>query len=226
MKNYTVDYWADLFAARAADLPIGALNAWIREESQGFPQALGSRYEVGIFQIDLQDGSNWGASTDTLHTAFCASSTSQVRTRDLTDDEEYLQVDSGASYIRSLYALSKQRTEGLGWSEQDLWSLVKLHHALPWIPAQLLPLARSASEAGSWEAFRVYTLGLSHADVAAISPTVAAKYMPFDRFFVNAARVGAGAAGGIMGELGAADLDVMSVLAIVGLVVLAYLFGG
>jgi len=215
---YTTNSWADMLAAAAPDLPTARLLAWIAEESGGNPCALGTRYEVGIFQIDMQDGPVAGGSVDTLHGNFAAGPTSQVRARSLTADEEALQVSTGVTYVRSCLARAQQAAPT--WEGADLWSLTKMCHALPAIVSQLLPQAAAAGHASSWADFKGYALGCQRSQL----PTVLQRYAPLDRFFANAGRVG-GADGaapqdGGFSLPGIGALDLVSALALAALIAL------
>jgi len=220
VKDYTTGYWRDLLASTAPDLPTERLLAWIQEESAGFPQALGSRYEVGIGQIDLQDGPKYGGTTDSLHTNFCASATSQTRVRDLTDDEEQLQVDCFVAMARDYLgrAQSEISSVNASWSDDDTWCMVKLFHALPILP-RLLTYADAAGQAGSWGDFRSYVLGLSSAEVTSQTGANRDKYMPFDRFFNNSEKVGH--ASGVLGAM-AGFIDPQLMLGAAAAFALAY----
>jgi hypothetical protein len=81
---------------------------------------------------------------------------------------------------------------GAAWSDDDLWSLVKMQHALPALPRYLLPAARDASAASSWGDWRSYVTGLSRAQVDSLTYGSCGRYMPFGHLFDNAERVGVG----------------------------------
>lgn len=204
VKNYTTVYWSDLLASYASDLPAPRLLAWIGMESSGFPQALGACTEVGIFQIDLQDGPRYGGSTDTLHTAFCTAPCQASRTRDLTDDEEQLQVTSGAAMVREYLADAQSRiaSAGLGWTDDDTWCLVKLQHALPALRL-MLASAAGAGQAIDWPTFRGWATNLTADQIAAtgaMSAATAVRYMPMDRYFDNGEKVGYLDGAGLVGD--------------------------
>lgn len=223
-KNYNVAYWRDLWSQNAPDVPWERAAAWIAEESSGYPQALGSRYEVGICQIDMQDGGAFGGTVASLHGNFCSTSSPSarfgaIRIRDLTDDEEILQVTSGAAMMRAYYADAGSRIAGSGvtWTDDEVWALAKLKHALP----ALLYGVASASRNGqcdTWQAFRAYVERMSSDDVAAacnMSTVTAARYYPFSRFFDNAERVGS--SGGVTLGTGISQLGkTLVVLALLG----------
>lgn len=207
-KDYTVSYWQDLFAARTS-LPWPRVAAWMTVESAGYPQALGTRYEVGIVQVDLQDGPRYGGTTDTLHTNFCSSATSQTRTRDLTDDEENLQVDVANTYISQLYAQSLAQAPT--WSDDDVWCLVKLHHALPALAGQAFSYASSQGQTADWDTFREYVESLP----ADTFPGWGPRYTPWSRFFDNAEKVGKLGLSGLFDQGGFVDVDTLLVLAFI-----------
>lgn len=226
VKDYTVAYWADLFASLASDLPVERLNAWLAEESRGFPQSIGGCYEVGIFQINLGDAPHalYGGNMQTLHADFCSAYCGGSRTRDLTDDEEALQVTSGCAMVREYH--NSAQSQAPSWSDDDQWCLTKLHHGLPFIANTMLSHAQAAGQADDWPMFRAYACGLSNADIAAINANVAANknYWPFDRFFDNAEKVGYVTGGGLVGGGGLSQLGkaVLALLALAG----ALYYGG
>lgn len=206
-KNYTTDYWLPLFDRYASDLPRERLAAWVSEETGGFPQGLGACTEVGIFQIDLQDGPRYGGTTATLHANFCSAPCVAKRIRDLTDDEEQLQVESGAAMVREYLADSQSRLDaaGLTWSDDDTWCFCKLHHGLPSLK-YLLARAASAGQAADWPSFRSYALGLDSDGITATAGANTVRYMPLTRFFDNAESVGYTSFGGLSGGGGLSTL--------------------
>lgn len=205
-KHYDVDYWRDRFDSESS-LPWERVAAWMRVESGGNPSALGTRFEVGIVQIDLQDGPRYGGTVDNLHGNFSVSPTSQTRTRDLTDEEESLQVAVADSYIGDLLTLSEAQTSELGWSDDDVWCLVKLHHALPALAGQAFTYARSQNQVGDWNAYRAFLEGLP----AETFPGWGPRYSPWSRYFDNAEKIGKLG----LSSSGAATLPVMLALAVV-----------
>lgn len=220
MSYYTTDYWADLFAANASDLAWPRMRAWIAHESGGNPSALGKSYEVGIGQLDLQDGPAWGGTLDTLHGNFSAGTTSQVTVRDLTADEEQLQVTSMAAYVRHALGVSQSElaAQGLTWSDDDLWCLVKLQHALPDLARSGIPIAAQAGQAGDWDTYRAYLEALPASALPSSAP-----YSPWSRLFDNAELVGKL---GLDGAAGIATLDLLSVFAVIALVYIAVSYVG
>lgn len=224
MSKYTPEYWRPLFVAADAPEP-DALVAWIREESDGSPAALGSVYEVGIFQIDLQDGPAWGASVESLHGtgAFTSSASSQTLTRELTDAEEALQVSSGIAYVKHCLSVAQSALAkaGASWSDDEVWNLVKMCHALPGLVVFFVPAAAQAGAMYNWGEYRSFVESLSKTDAAAINSNTA-RYYPFTRFFDNSERVGAAVAGGGLGAPGAAELEILLVLAIIGFALTRY----
>src|SRR5438067_7891500 len=128
-QRYSVAYWQPQLAQHAAELAdaMPKLLAWIAEESGGNPADLGALYEVGIAQLDLQDGPAWGASIATLHGNFTATAASKDVARWLTDDEELLQVTSMLEYVRHArnVALRELANNNLSWSDDDTWALTK-----------------------------------------------------------------------------------------------------
>lgn len=190
-KNYNVAYWRDMWLQNAPDVPWNRAAAWMAEESSGYPQALGSRYEVGICQIDMQDGGAFGGTVASLHGNFCSGAT---RVRDLTDDEEILQVTTGAAMMNSYYAdaASRLASAGVTWTDDEVWALAKLKHALPALLYGVASAARNG-QGDTWQNFRAYIERMSSDDVAAacnMSTVTAARYYPFSRFFDNAEKVG------------------------------------
>lgn len=124
------------------EFPEDFLIAWIDHESGGNPAALGAATEVGIFQVDMQDGPRFGGSVETLHTNF-APYGKQTATRALTEAEKDLQVTTGLSMVRAYVARARSHASSVGadWpaGSSDFWKLVKWQHALP---AYSLPLLR------------------------------------------------------------------------------------
>ena len=196
VTSNSVQAWRPLLEAHAdfgdPSRDVDRLLAWIAEESCGNAGSLGSQYEVGIFQIDLEDGPAWGASVQSLHGAFTSSPTSQVLTRPLTDDEKLLQVTSGLAYVAHVRNVSQTQlaSAGLTWSDDDTWCLTKLQHGLPAIPGELLAQAAQNAPLGTgigWQEFRAYVQGLATSDLPANLKPYAYK---FDQIFNNAERVG------------------------------------
>lgn len=212
LKDYVTLYWQDKFAQRASGLPWERVAAWMDAESNGgFPQALGTRYEVGIIQINLADGPKYGGTTDNLHTNFCASATTEVRVRDLTDDEENLQVDVANAYISALLSTSQGQVAGLDWSDDDLWCLVKLHHALPGLASDAFNYAVANGQASDWDTMRAYCEGLP-AETFPWGPS----YVPWGHLYDNAEKVGKL---GLSGLAGSANLGLMFVMAVIGFII-------
>lgn len=165
--------------------------AWIAEESGGNPASLGAPFEVGIFQLDLEDGPAWGASIQTLHGNFTADATSQTLTRPLTDDEKLLQVTSGLAFVAHARSVAQTALDqaGLTWSADDVWCLTKLVHALPVLVTSFVPACANAlGTAITWTEFRSWCENLTADQVDAINKI--SRYMPFGRLFDNAEVVG------------------------------------
>lgn len=169
--------------------------AWIHEESGGIPSALGEPYEVGIFQLDLQDGPAWGGTLWTLHGAFSESPTSQKLVRALRPDELDLQVTSGLAYIQHarVAAQAQLRAAGLTWSADDVWCLTKLQHGLPGLPHWFLPAYAKGPAPyfeQTWTDFRAWVMALDPQQTAAINKAVAPYRGIFEKLFDNAEHVG------------------------------------
>lgn len=220
--KYSVEYWRDRLDAsvdfgdpsRDTDRCI----AWITRESAGNPAAIGTQYEVGIFQIDMQDGPRFGGTIATLHDNFAAapasarSAASQRLARDLTDDEEALQVSTGLAMVGHYrdVSLSELGAQGLTWSDDDVWCMTKLQHGLPGIPAELLaPCVRALGTGIAWSDFRSYCEGLDSSS----RPSNLRGY-DFTTIFNNAESVGY--LGGIDGG-GSISTVLLLVLGLVGL---------
>jgi hypothetical protein len=204
--TYGVEYWRDRIA-NALDFgdpsrDVDRLQAWITEESGGNPASVGTVYEVGIFQIDMQDGPRFGGSVQSLHDDFAAvaiaglsswasssqRSQAQVVARTLSDAQEALQVSTGLAMVKHYRDVSLQQLQahGLTWSDDDTWCLIKLQHGLPGIPAELLgPAVTSGGTEIGWSEFRAYCEGLSNAD----RPSNLRGYN-FTQIFDNAEKVG------------------------------------
>lgn len=218
--KYSTSYWRSLLEQYGQELDVAKLSAWIAEESDGCPSGLGSMYEVGIFQIDLQDGPAWGGSIETLHGAFSVSPTSQHLARELTSDEEILQVTTGVAFVQHArsYAQQNLAASSLSWSDDDVWCLTKLYHALPRLSDQFLAAAAAAGQASSWSDFSSYLTGLSQSDAQQVNSAVAAygvdktgNWVGFTRFIRNAERVGY--AGSLAGFVSGETLTLLVVLA-------------
>lgn len=130
------------------NFPEEFLMAWIDHESGGNPASLGAATEVGIFQIDMQDGPRFGGSVETLHTNF-APYGKQTATRALTEAEKDLQVTTGLAMVAAYVdrARSHAASVGADWpmGSSDFWKLVKWQHALPAYSLPLLQLYKSAN---------------------------------------------------------------------------------
>ena len=207
--KYTADYWRDLLEQLAGEFvgDVDKLIAWIAEESGGCPAALGAVFEVGIWQLDLEDGPAFGGTLDSLHGAFCASPSSTTLTRELTADEEQLQVTTGLAFVRHArqVATDNLAANGLSWSsDDDVWALTKLYHALPRLVDQYLAAAAAAGAASSWSDYRTYLLGLSKDDAIAVNSVVGSNpnYFPFGRFVTNAEAVGFAGGSSLVGMFG------------------------
>jgi len=195
--KYTTDYWVDLLSQHVDDPSwVPYCSRWIAEETDGCPAGLGQVTEVGIFQLDLQDGPKWGATVDTLHGNFSVSPSSQSLARDLTPDEETLQVTTGLTFIRWVRQHNQANLDHLGisWSDDELWAFTKLYHALPRLTDNYLDAAHNVGATSSWSDFAAYLRGLSKDDAAGINSAVAAKYWPFGKYVDNAEAVGFGGA--------------------------------
>lgn len=235
--KYTASYWAAQLAAAATDLPTARLVAWIAEESGGNPASVPANgFEVGIAQINTQDGAFHSWTREQLHGtgAWTNDARSQVLTRALTADEESIQVQSTIQQARDCLAQAQTQIGGNTWSSQDTWAMCKMNHALghggtTWLVNQ----ATSASAMSSWSAFKGYVLSLTASQIP--SNIVQGRerglraYYPFNRFFVNSERVsaadgstpdGTGDAGGQ--PLGLAALDLLTALALVAIAAVGY----
>lgn len=191
-KNYTTTFWNQLLQDNAPDLDRGKLLAWIQEESGGFPQALGAVYEVGIGQLDLQDGPAYGGTLASLHSDFCESPSSTKRVRDLTDDEEILQVTSLAAMARDYLTVADSQLAAIGqtWSDDDRWALAKLRHGLPGIAKSFLRPANDAGSADDFQAFEAWVMVQSHDVLYGIDHGTTAYMSRFGAIFANAEAVG------------------------------------
>jgi hypothetical protein len=180
-------------------VPVDFAVAWEDYESAGNAAALGSQYEVGIFQINCAagaDGYKFGATVDNLHRNFAAA-TSQKAFRALTEDEKDLQVTTGLAMINAYAELSDQQLEDAGadWPRYtpSFWAFVKLHHGLPALCSAFLPafVTSNGRAPADWAEFASYLENISHSDAYAIHAG-AAKYwgdngLPgFGRFTHNA----------------------------------------
>ena len=178
-----VESWRSLVKENARGLPVEFLLAWMRYESGGNPAALGAITEVGLFQIDMQDGPRFGGDLNTLHRNF-APATSQTASRALTLSEQLLQVTSGVAMALAYRDASRAKLAAIGadWPEgsADFWSLVKLHHGLPAIPRYFLPAFKAAKgrAPASWSEWSAWLNSLSYGQTAAINGASAAYYFP------------------------------------------------
>jgi hypothetical protein len=213
--KYSVAYWTDLLSQNSQGLDVGKLSAWIAEESNGCPSAIGQPTEVGIFQLNLADGPAWGGTLQSLHGDFSVSPNSGALARELTSDEELLQVTSGVAFVQHAqqFAQSNLDANNLAWSSDDTWCLTKLYHALPRLSDQYLAAAANAGQASSWSDFASYLRNISQSDAAQVNSAVANNkyYYPFGRFVDNAEAVGY--AGSLSGFVAGDTLIVLAVLA-------------
>lgn len=139
-RPYGVESWRPLVSEMAGDMPVEVLLRWIKHESGGNPCATGKlvngfSIENGLFQLYSPDDDHIATPTQ-LHGSFCSG---QTCTRDLTLDEARMQVASGIAYVRGCRerARAQLANAGVAWDEtgSDFWSLVKMQHNLPSIPA-------------------------------------------------------------------------------------------
>jgi len=182
----SVEAWRELVTANARGLPVEFLLAWISYESGGNPASLGAITEVGIFQIDMQDGPRFGGDVNTLHRNFAPAS-SGTATRALTAAEKLLQVTSGIAMVAAYRDASRTKLKAVGadWPEgsSDFWCLVKMHHGLPALPRDFLPAFKRAKGRApdTWSEWNDWMNGLTYADAKAISPVSAPYYFPDGR---------------------------------------------
>lgn len=160
----SVEKWRPLVAKHNNNLPIEFLLAWIAKESGGNPASLGAITEVGIFQIDMQDGPRYGGTLESLHRNFAAPS-SQTLLRPLTDAEKVLQVTTGVAMVADYRDRSRARLAEVyaNWPEgsSDFWSLVKWHHNLPAYTKPLLRdyVAANGAPPGTFDAWAAWVNG-------------------------------------------------------------------
>jgi len=223
----SAEAWRSLVVANARGLPIDFLIAWVNYESGGNPAALGAITEVGIFQVDMQSGPQFGGDVNTLHRNF-APHASSTATRPLTAAEKLLQVTSGIAMVESYRKASRAKLSAVGadWPEgsSDFWCLVKMHHGLPALPRDFLPAFKRAHgrAPATWDEWNRWMNSLSYAEARSISPVSAPYYFPdgargkgprkaFGRFTHNAYE--SGKYGGVE-RLGGALLSVGILLAL------------
>lgn len=200
VRTYAAEKRDALGAVVRRSLPVEFLLAWMWMESAGRPEALGSQYEVGLFQINMADGPAFGGNIDTLHRNF-APATEQRLTRQLTDAEKDLQVTTGLNMVDAYRTKSESQlaAAGASWPQgsSDFWSLVKLQHALPAIPYSFLKAYRAEKGAPppDWKTWATWLNGLSAARVSSISSAVGHYYgsngkPALTRFTSNAEKAG------------------------------------
>jgi hypothetical protein len=155
VSPYGVESWRPLVTEMAVDIPVEVLLRWIKHESAGDPCATGkivdgASIENGLFQLYSPDDDHI-ATPAQLHGDFCSG---QECTRDLTLNEARIQVASGIAYVRICRARARAQLKegGVVWDESgsDFWSLVKMQHNLPSVPAFYVPRLHPAS----WSEFK------------------------------------------------------------------------
>ncbi len=162
----TIESWRPL-AKMATDIPTEAIMAWISEESNGNPCAIGdppdpksgARYpqEYGLFQLNAQDPENLKIATPAyLRDDYCAVGPNwHIQTRGLSETEKAIQMTAGVNLLRLCrdHARSQLAKAGVVWDENgpDFWNLVKMWHASPGLMAML------TSGTKSWADYRSKT---------------------------------------------------------------------
>ena len=122
--------------------------------------------------------------------------------------------NSSLHSLSALLATSQAQVDGLSWSDDDLWCLVKLHHALPGLASQGFAAAQQAGQASSWDAMRQYLEGLPCSTF-----TWGCQYSPWSRFFDNAEKIGKL---GLIDQVGQGSLVLLLALAFAGWLLLRY----
>lgn len=223
MFTPTVERWRSLVREHANGLPVEFLLAWISWESGGLEEALGSAYEVGLFQINMADGPAYGGTIDTLHNNFAPFGVAK-KTRPTTDAEKLLQVTTGVNQATHYAELSTSRLHAIGadWprGSSDFWCLVKLHHGLPALPGSFLSACRNAlgRAPSGWSEFRDYLVNISQSDAQRVHAGAAAYWgskgkKGFQRFTDNAEATGKFGGVELLGGLLSLPLVVLVLLA-------------
>lgn len=228
MKLYTTAYWGPALTAAAPDLQVGPMLRWIARESGGNPADVPANgFEVGIGQFNTQDGPQFGYTREQLHGtgAWTASALSKTVTRDLTADEEAIQVDAMIKQVRQNQQQANEQSSG--WGARDLWALTKMNHALG--HGGTTYLANKATAAGhmsSWSDFKGFVQSLKIADVAPIAQYYGSPAAPFARFFNMSEDIASGYdPTGLGASLsGIASLDLLTGIALGALALLALWF--
>ncbi len=150
VRPYGVESWRALVTQFAEDLPVEVLLRWIKHESGGNPCSTGkivnnASIENGLFQLYSPDDDHF-ATPSQLHGNFCSG---QTCTRNLTADEAKIQVTSGIAYVKTCRERTRKllSQQSLTWDESgsDFWSMVKMQHNLPGIPAKYISILKPSS---------------------------------------------------------------------------------
>lgn len=160
----STEQWRPLLQRFGAGLPVDFLLAFVDEESGGNVCSLGiPGVEAGLFQTFHPSDDRFGATFAQLRAA-CSG---PVLARQLTPDEQVLQVQVGIAKVRDLYARARATLAAAGatWLESstDFWKWVKLGHGLPAMQSELMQqITRRLGRAPrTWDEFKEITLSMS-----------------------------------------------------------------
>jgi hypothetical protein len=191
----SVKAWRTKFLELGPDVPIDAAEAWIAEESEGNPCAIGEEppagatqpQEYGIAQLNAKDPTNLAiASPEKLRgNGLCGIGPGQwqKQLRPMTEGEKYAHASAAIQLMR--HCASKAREylgSDSGWGVPDFWRLAKCYHASSAV-ANLFPAIRKQmGRAPSWSEFQdvAQRVSLAHG--------YSQKFL--DRVFLNSNKVG------------------------------------
>lgn len=189
-----VESWRGPLEEQANGIPIDFLLSWLTHESGGNPCATGfngsvdprdgrRKFEAGIgqqfFQTrpggSLEELQNVRVNGVSLRELRTACSSGQGVARALTDEEKALQVTAFLGDVERMRAkthaqLSAVQAECDDESVEDFWMFVKLQHALPAVPIELLPPAKESGASDSFGRFRGFVESLSAPELKKLAP--------------------------------------------------------
>ena len=216
-----VEAWRATLEEQANGIPINFLLSWLQHESGGNPCSVGfagevgrdgsRRFEAGIGQQFFQ-GRVGGSLAELMNVRVHGVSLATLRapcsgqnpTRALTDDELRANVTAFLGDVEKMREkthaqLSAVQAECDDESVEDFWQFVKLQHALPAIPIELLGPAKESGASDSFGRFRGFVEGLEPAELNKLARFSApfaynklGTFVGLGRLFDNAEKTGRG----------------------------------
>lgn len=174
--------WAAELDQVRGGVPLPFLLRWVQRESDGDPCSLGSIYEVGIGQLNTQDGPQFGYTREQLHPDDCANNVDRAA-------QVGSLVAMCSAYI--MQASNRLDARGLSWRGSDVLCMAKLIHALPVLTTVYLSDATNKDQAKSWSDFRAYLEALPRAEAVALWGDIG-RYYPLSRYTRNASYTATG----------------------------------